>query len=222
MLGGVSGRVFCRFCIKFETEIGDFALNSTRNLYVFSDRFSITFVIGNAAIGCFRCYVCALPWHKIWNRNQICARWLQEFLGIKSALTRITHPQHPFSKGGGLAKRPQFAVPLRGAGVLDRFRTLTDSARLCRTRRACLSLPLRRALRDRRSLPRSPGRPPCRSPGELASPYLSAGPAETVDPNRGPHVGAFSNFFPVLENKVTKRCVTIFARFASKWLPDRF
>ena len=107
VLVGVSGRVFCRFCIKFETEIIGFASNSTRNLYVFSDRFSITFVIGKAAIGCFRCYVCALPWHKIWNRNQICARWLQEFLGIKSALTRITHPQHPFSKGGGLAKRPQ-------------------------------------------------------------------------------------------------------------------
>ena len=88
VLRGASGRIFCRFCIKFETEIGDFALNSTRNLYVFSERFSITFVIGNAAIGCFRCYVCALPWHK-------------------SALTRITHPQHPFSKGGGLAKRPQ-------------------------------------------------------------------------------------------------------------------
>ena len=118
VLGGASGRVFCRFCIKFETEIIGFASNSTRNLYVFSDRFSITFVIGNAAIGCFRCYVCALPWHKIWNRNQICARWLQEFLGIKSALTRITHPQHPFSKGGGLAKRPQFAVPQRGAGVV--------------------------------------------------------------------------------------------------------
>ena len=28
-------------------------------------------------------------------------------LGIKSALTRITHPQQPLSKGGGLAKRPQ-------------------------------------------------------------------------------------------------------------------
>ena len=65
VLGGVSGRVFCRFCIKFETEIIGFASNSTRNLYVFSDRFSITFVIGNAAIGCFRCYVCALPWHKM-------------------------------------------------------------------------------------------------------------------------------------------------------------
>ena len=38
-------------------------------------------------------------------------------LGIKSALTRITHPQQSLSKGGGLAKRPQFAVPRRGAGV---------------------------------------------------------------------------------------------------------
>ena len=65
VLGGASGRVFCRFCIKFETEIGDFALNSIRNLYVFSGRFSIKFVIRNAAIGCFRCYVCALPWHKM-------------------------------------------------------------------------------------------------------------------------------------------------------------
>ena len=32
----------------------------------------------------------------------------------------------------------------------------------------------------------------------------------------------FSNFFPVLENKVKKRCLTIFARLASKSLPDRF
>ena len=39
-------------------------------------------------------------------------------LGIKSAMTRRTHPQHSFSKGGGFAKRPQFAVPQRGAGVL--------------------------------------------------------------------------------------------------------
>ncbi len=117
VLRGASGRIFCRFGIKFETEICDFALNSIRNLYVFPGRFSIKFVIRNAAIGCFRCYVCALPWHKIWNRNQICARWLQEFLGIKSALTRITHPQHPFSKGGGLAKRPQYNSPYP-SGVL--------------------------------------------------------------------------------------------------------
>ena len=54
----------------------------------------------------------------------------------------------------------EFAVPLRGAGVLNRFRTPTDSARLCRTRRACLSLPLRRALRDRRSEKWSQGWPP--------------------------------------------------------------
>ena len=39
-------------------------------------------------------------------------------LGKKSALTRTTHPQQPLSKGGGLAKRPQFAVPQRGAGVV--------------------------------------------------------------------------------------------------------
>ena len=39
-------------------------------------------------------------------------------LGTKSALTRKTHPQHSFSKGGGSAKRPQFAVPQRGAGVV--------------------------------------------------------------------------------------------------------
>ena len=29
-------------------------------------------------------------------------------LGKKCALTRTTHPQQPLSKGGGLAKRPQF------------------------------------------------------------------------------------------------------------------
>ena len=29
-------------------------------------------------------------------------------LGIKSAITRTTHPQQHLSKGGGLAKRPQF------------------------------------------------------------------------------------------------------------------
>ena len=39
-------------------------------------------------------------------------------LGTKSAMNRITHPQHSFSKGGGFAKRPQFAVPQRGAGVV--------------------------------------------------------------------------------------------------------
>ena len=30
-------------------------------------------------------------------------------LGKKFALTRTTHPQQPLSKGGGLAKRPQFS-----------------------------------------------------------------------------------------------------------------
>ena len=46
----------------------------------------------------------------------------------------------PFScRGGGLAERVKFAVPHRGAGVLNPVRT------------------------------------PYRSPGELASPYLSAG-----------------------------------------------
>ena len=76
VLRGASGRVFCRFCIKFETEIGGFALNSTRNLYVFPERFSITFVMGKAAIGCVRCYVCALPWHRIWNRQGGCKSFL--------------------------------------------------------------------------------------------------------------------------------------------------
>ena len=66
----------------------------------------------------------------------------------------------PFScRGGGRAERVKFAVPHRGAGVLNPVRT------------------------------------PYRSPGELASPYLSAGPAETVVPNHGRPVSLFFRFF---------------------------
>ena len=43
---------------------------------------------------------------------------LSNTLGTKSAITRRIQPQHSFSKGGGFAKRPQFAVPQRGAGVV--------------------------------------------------------------------------------------------------------
>ena len=60
------------------------------------------------------------------------------------------------------AKRFEFAVPRRGAGVLNS------------------------------------GRTPYRSPGELASPYLSAGSAQTVDPNpRNGYSRLFSDFFGV-------------------------
>ena len=31
-------------------------------------------------------------------------------LGKKSAITRMTHPQQPLSKGGGLAQRPQYKM----------------------------------------------------------------------------------------------------------------
>ena len=68
----------------------------------------------------------------------------------------------PFScRGGGRAERVKFAVPRRGAGVLNPVRT------------------------------------PYRSPGELASPYLSAGPAETVELFRGTRTAAFFGFFSV-------------------------
>ena len=35
-------------------------------------------------------------------------RNLHVFSERKSAITRTTHPQHSFSKGGGFAKRPQY------------------------------------------------------------------------------------------------------------------
>ena len=72
-------------------------------------------------------------------------------LGTKSAMTRTTHPQHSFSKGGGSAKRPQFAVPQRGAGVV-----LNGSVKLTlslRSRKGFPSLPSRRPPQDRRPLP---------------------------------------------------------------------
>ena len=66
----------------------------------------------------------------------------------------------PFScRGGGRAERVKFAVPRRGAGVLDLVRT------------------------------------PCRSPGELASPYLSAGLCADRRSERRPGCWPFFSLF---------------------------
>ena len=82
----------------------------------------------------------------------------------------------PFScRGGGRAERVKFAVPRRGAGVLDPVRT------------------------------------PYRSPGELASPYLSAGLCgDRRSIPRSAYSGLFLfffSFFSVLEKTVKKRTV---------------
>ena len=48
-------------------------------------------------------------------------------LGIKSAITRTTHPQHSFSKGGGFAKRPQLSSSaLFATSTLYIFQSITE------------------------------------------------------------------------------------------------
>ena len=71
-------------------------------------------------------------------------------LGIKSAITRITHPQHSLSKGGGFAKRPQSAAPLAGV-----FGTM--------------SIPDHGRVLPSLTLPPTPARPPTPTPCEPAS-----------------------------------------------------
>ena len=65
----------------------------------------------------FRSVVGALLWQMLGRTNcgqssrpsaaKLFGVDLWHIRGIKFAITRSTHPQHSFSKGGGLAKRPQ-------------------------------------------------------------------------------------------------------------------
>ena len=66
---------------------------------------------------------------------------------FQSSSPAILQPSSHPRWDGGMRVAIEFAVPRRGAGVLDPARTP------CRYRRACPSLPPRRAPEDRRTLP---------------------------------------------------------------------